>query len=526
MGSLKIVESLGEGLFRGTLEYNRAPLDAEVTRLEAEQAQYWTKVLEALQTLDRLRQAKADAREGMDAVIDQWKQGLIDKLNETAPEIPPSEPNDPETGDPWEDPDRAQDGPLFTAINDARTAAGKDALSRVDELDTAILRHLRLLASTGSTQVNGAFGQTPAGRVRQAGYLYDPTVGVGLVQAFGTQSVVATVAKWLKSTSDKATLLNEDYTEVGVGYLHAPGNPYSYLWGATLATPGTPPGSVEPDDNPVEEASEETATELERIEAPRLEDVSPQNLAKVAGEFAKAAQMVVVAEKEIVRLRIENLERERRIDVLKALQDKLNRVLHVWACNWDAWLAPGDVAQTAEVPGWWLEDGQANITTMGQRDDPQGLIPDYEVAYTEYRLNIVPPIAPPSRLRYSETMSDAAVFVNAALEPGHLKWKPLWRYGVITALGGDIASVSLTPIAARLFQGEGEMALDTEAQETLTNVPIEYPPCNGQRFEEGHEVLIFFGFDRATPKIIGFRREPLPCPGGGRMSWSQLSTSV
>ena len=519
MGQFRIIEDLGEGLFRGKLEYNRAPLDAEVTRLEEEQAQYWAKVLEALQTLDRLRQAKADAREGMDAVIEQWKAGLIDKLNETAPEIPPAEPNDPETGEPWEDPDRAQDGPLFTAINDARTAAGKDELSRDDALDTAILRHLRSLASTGSTQVNGALGQTPAGRVRQAGYLYDPTVGVGLVQAFGTRDVAATLAKWLKSTSDKATLLSEDYTEVGVGYLHAPGNPYSYLWGATLATPGTPPGQVENDDNPVEEVSEATAAELERIEAPKLEDFSPQNLATVAGEFAKAARQVAVAEQEVARLRIEDLERERRISVLKTLQTQLDKILYVWACNWDAWLVPGDLAQTAEVPGWWLEDGQAKTTTMGQRNDPDGALPDRAVAYTEYRLNIVPPIAPKSQLRYGETMSDAALFVNAALEPGHLKWKPLWRYGTITAINGDRASVALTAIPARLFEGEAAMALDTTDQETLTNVPIEYPPCNGRLFLVGHEVLLFFGFDRATPKIIGFRREPLPCPNGGRVSW-------
>jgi uncharacterized protein YkwD len=517
MGQIRIIEDLGEGLFQGKLEYNRAPLDAEVTRLEEEQTQYWTKVLEALQTLERLQQAKADAREGMDAVIQQWLDGLISKLNETAPEIPPPEPNDPETGEPWEDPDRAQDGPLFTAINAARSAAGKATLSREEKLDTAILRHLQSLAATGSTQPNGALGFTPANRVAAAGYLYDATVGVGLLQAFGTRTVDATLSKWTRS--DSATLLSEDYTEIGVAYVYRAGNPYTHLWGALLATPGPPPTTESPDDNPAEDAGEETAAELERIEAPRLEDVSPQNLAKVAGEFAKAARMVVAAEQEIVRLRIEDLERERRISLLKTLQTQLDTVLTVWACQWDAWLVPGDVAQTAEVPGWWLEEGQAATTTMGLRNDPGGLVNDYEVPYTEYRINIVPPMVAPSRLRYAESMSDAAIFINAALEPGHLKWKPLWRYGTITALDGDVASVSLTPIPARIFQGETAMALDTEAQETLTSVPIEYPPCNGQRFEVGHEVLIFFGFDRATPKIIGFRREPLPCPNGGRVSW-------
>ncbi|MBK8896842.1 MAG: hypothetical protein IPN66_06380 [Candidatus Competibacteraceae bacterium] len=44
---------------------------------------------------------------------------------EAAPPLIPTEPNDPETGNPpWADPDRAQDGPLLQAINSARSNGG------------------------------------------------------------------------------------------------------------------------------------------------------------------------------------------------------------------------------------------------------------------------------------------------------------------------------------------------------------------------------------------------------------------
>jgi hypothetical protein len=106
------------------------------------------------------------------------------------------------------------------------------------------------------------------------------------------------------------------------------------------------------------------------------------------------------------------------------------------------------------------------------------------------------------------------------LESGHLKWKPAWRYGTITELAGDSANVTLIALPARVFRGEAAMDLDEAADLTLSAVPIEYPPCNGQVFAVGDQVLLqYTNFDRAAPKIIGFRREPRPCPAGGRVSW-------
>ena len=75
---------------------------------------------------------------------------------------------------------------------------------------------------------------------------------------------------------------------------------------------------------------------------------------------------------------------------------------------------------------------------------------------------------------------------------------------------------------ARLLSNEKEMALDGDADLTLADVPIWYPPCNGAVFQIGDEVLLWFdGWTRAKPKVIGFRREPKPCPQG-RQSWRDI----
>ena len=73
----------------------------------------------------------------------------------------------------------------------------------------------------------------------------------------------------------------------------------------------------------------------------------------------------------------------------------------------------------------------------------------------------------------------------------------------------------LEVVTARLFIDEST-ALDLNELETLTNVVISYPPCNGYGFEEGDDVLILFeGHDRTKPKVVGFRRAPRDCNGRG-----------
>jgi len=525
MGQAIITENLGEGLYRARLRYDIELLNAEIGRLTAEQAKYWTLVLNALRTVEQCRQAKSDARAGMEEIIAQWKDALISKLNEAPPEIPPDDPMDPGTGEPWIDPDRAQDGPLLEAINAARATASVAAVTRHADLDRSLLIHLRNLAATGSTQALGLSGSTSETRAASAGYVYDPDVGVGLLLGFGTRTVAATVAKWNAAPSQNAVLMDEGYTECGVAYVYAPENPYSYLWGAVFAAPGITISTTVPPDDPAKEAAADSDAELERIPIPTVEDFSPDKLSAAAGEFAKAAQALRAAEEAVARLRAENLDRDLRLTQLTALKTASESVLTIWECQYIDDIPVGTQVDTAELPGYFDRRTESRTTTMGVRNDPSGTIPNQTLAYTEQRVNLLPTASTSTgRLRHGEVMGDAEVFVNLALEPGHFRWKPIWRYGTLTALSNNLnlCSVTLEPdVTARGNEDIRALPIDDPLLLTLTNVPISYPPCHGSVFEIGDEVLVLFeGFNRATPKVIGFRREPRPC--SGRISWEQV----
>jgi hypothetical protein len=69
---------------------------------------------------------------------------------------------------------------------------------------------------------------------------------------------------------------------------------------------------------------------------------------------------------------------------------------------------------------------------------------------------------------------------------------------------------------------DNTLVLDTAEQRTLSDVPISYPPCDGDVFYVDDQVLVLFeGMDRDNPKVVGFKFAPRNCPQG-RVSWRQL----
>jgi hypothetical protein len=170
-----------------------------------------------------------------------------------------------------------------------------------------------------------------------------------------------------------------------------------------------------------------------------------------------------------------------------------------------------------EVPGFWKEPGVARTSVLYQ-----GTSREKTVAWTERNWNL--PTGgkmgfPVGQLVPAEGMTDAGVFVNAALEPGHLKWRPYWRYGVITVKSGVTASVSFAEENTRALPGES--ALSLHRFYNYAGTPFRYPPCGPNVFNVGDEVVVLFeGANRDQPVIIGFRREPKSCPG--RESWQQI----
>jgi hypothetical protein len=189
--------------------------------------------------------------------------------------------------------------------------------------------------------------------------------------------------------------------------------------------------------------------------------------------------------------------------------------LDVWCCYYNDEIEVGTTVETAEVPGFWKNEPVNRSATLYA-----GTSQERTVVYTEYSWNIRRSTSDLSgKLVTSLTMTPASVFFNSAISPGHFKWKPVWRYGILTEVNRYDGSFSLSDNDRNLYKDEN---LNINETVSLENILFEYPSCQGAVFTVGDEVLIrFLGFDRTQARIIGFRREPRPCIGG-RTSWTQL----
>lgn len=514
MGRARIVKNIGGGLYQATPLVDFTALDAELAKIDQEDAEYAQLLMQCYQTIFLLREDEAIAESAYQNVIQQWQDKLLQKLEDLAPIIPPPTKNDPATGQPWEDPDRAQDPLLFTAINQARSANSKSPASRNNQLDRAALVHLRDQGYTGRMGHLGATGSKPEDRVRIVDYR---ALTVGETLDYGSASPEAAVQNWLKNPEAKATLLTE-FQDVGVAYKYSARHSAGYLWAAVYANPDpNPPGTVIPPPekkDPPQEQAETTEAELDKVKPPRTDPLTPDNLGKVVAAYAKAIQKRIAAEKELEKLMAAKLARaSRKAELTQAKQALNDRALDVWACYFDDTLAINDVVYTAEIPGFWRDEAIGRYQTIYA-----GMTSQRDVFFEERSWNIVKRVnALDSTLRPAVSLSPERVFVNLALEPGHLKWRPAWRYGTITAINGNHCDVRLNAEKGRKERREAE--LDLSWEENLTDVPIEYACI--EVFYVGAEVLLrFHDQDRTKPIVIGFRRGPQQCRR--RISWEQI----
>jgi hypothetical protein len=332
----------------------------------------------------------------------------------------------------------------LTAINAERATAGRDALSRANELDAAILRHLRYAAVTGQTTHYDTEGGGAA-RARKAGYNYDLTIGVGQIQSFGQRTAAATVAYWMRTSNDRARILDAAYTECGVAYVYAPKNPYTYLWGVLFATPGAPLPEVEDDPDPAERAAKDSDAALERITLPTIETFEPDKLGAAAAELARAAQRVRVAETAVSKLRVEDWSRTQRLNELNALKTNTAAPVDAWCCRYIDDIPINAELWVAEVPGFPMPEATPRTVTMGtySQTTPR------TVAYSERSINILPPQEDDfGTLHPVNNMTPSQAFLAAAMEPGVIRWKPLFRYAVIQAITGTTCTIK--PLAGRV----------------------------------------------------------------------------
>lgn len=165
------------------------------------------------------------------------------------------------------------------------------------------------------------------------------------------------------------------------------------------------------------------------------------------------------------------------------------------------------IPKTKRVTAWaadLIEDLTGDVGTAEVPDDPAGnvnIVPDGVdggmAAYIPARDGAVRPIM---------GMGPAGAWFNRAIMPAVQKYRPMYRYGKITAVNGDKCDVDL--IAA-----EDMNQRSINQADSLSDVDIQYMTCNGAAFEVDDEVLICFNRGDVAPRVVGFKSNPKPCDG-------------
>lgn len=481
MGRAVIVENIGESLYKIRLDIDIAGLEAEIAELEALQERYNTDLTNAYLALVRAEDAVQAAGAGLDAVIGQWIEGLITEHpeGEQPPEIL--------TQGGYVDPDGAElEAELLALINAARMAESLDELSPVESLRNACSDALEGIMN-GYTRIT----RDPKALASTRGYFYDSAAGVDITLALGATSVASAAERM----TDGGPVMAASKEDIGVRYVRAEGSGYTHLWAVMTAAPG--PDSATATATYPDEEAEKAEKAVDGVDRPE-DEMTPSKLAQACGDFARAVQAHKAAKAAMEQMMEDFAQRTIRIAALEKIIADAQIPVFAWAVECMEGIPVGDTVSTAEIPGWYRHATTPASTT----------IDDATYRYQESRINIIR-TQDAGLLRHPEIISDAAVAFFVAMEPGHLKWQPIWRYGTITAIDGASCAVTLEDVTARMPPlVRDNLALDPTA--TLAGVLI-VAECVDY-FEVGDEVLIqFAGRSRESPQVIGWRREPKCC---------------
>ena len=227
-----------------------------------------------------------------------------------------------------------------------------------------------------------------------------------------------------------------------------------------------------------------------------VDSVKIPDLPTVSSAVMEATVALTIERKILEALKLRRSEvdagyitRQKRRNTLNSARDKINdSEIQAWCVDYSTEIAPDTKVRTIEVPGYRLK-GEPSMVIAPGGSGTSG------VKY--------------GQLRSALTMTPETVFLNAALEPGHLKWRPRWRYGQITWISEseDKCHVALEQEWGRRVDVAPKMPLNDKA--TLENVPIRYMSCNRAAFEVGDWVVVEWKDNE--PAVIGFRSEPRSC---------------
>lgn len=228
MGKVLIVSEQGEGLYQGKALRDLTGLRAEQARLELEEADYWRKMNKALDVMVALRSERHAARDTLDALVEQWKQALDEKLKPASPITPKTANPDgtnPATGQPYTEEERADalESEIAEQINEERAGRGLAPLGwdaglaqhsrqrvqgwAAEEPFEALLR-VQSLDDAGRLAPDRALESAPAAVIRQAADAI----------AAGQTSTRSIVDSWKRDPDTWAGLMHPNATHIGVGH--------------------------------------------------------------------------------------------------------------------------------------------------------------------------------------------------------------------------------------------------------------------------------------------------------------------
>jgi uncharacterized protein YkwD len=124
---------------------------------------------------------------------------------------------------------------LLSLINEFRQQANLSPFELSTILSGAAQAHAEDMVQNSYFDHVGLDGSSPADRAQRAGY---PSGFVGENIAAGNELPEAVFEQWINSPGHRDNMLNENYTEVGVGgVLHAPQTENSHYWVLVLGNP-------------------------------------------------------------------------------------------------------------------------------------------------------------------------------------------------------------------------------------------------------------------------------------------------
>lgn len=115
------------------------------------------------------------------------------------------------------------------AVNAARKAQGRPALTRSAKLDEAAMAHACWIAETGKFSHRGKGGSLPKARIKATGYRTRLTAEN---IAWGQPSGAQVVAEWMESSGHRANILRRGIDQYGLGVALLQGRP---VWVMTYA---------------------------------------------------------------------------------------------------------------------------------------------------------------------------------------------------------------------------------------------------------------------------------------------------